>query len=66
MLSMSSLVVVGGVGSQAGLVVYSSTNGLVIPVAVLLGALMLKQKVGLRSGLGVVLGMVAMVLLSFS
>jgi hypothetical protein len=35
-------------------------------MAVVLGALLLKQKVSLRSGRGVALGMVAMALLSFS
>jgi drug/metabolite transporter (DMT)-like permease len=66
MLTMAALVVVGRVSSQAGLVVYPITNGLVIPVAVILGALLLKQKISARSGMGVVLGMIAMVLLSFS
>jgi len=65
-LTMIALVVVGRVSSQAGLVVYPITNGLVIPVAVVLGALLLKQKVSFRSGMGVALGMVAMALLSFS
>jgi hypothetical protein len=66
MFTMAALVLVGRVSSQAGLVVYPITNGLVIPVAVVLGALLLKQKISFRSGMGVVLGMVAMVLLSFS
>ena len=44
MLTMAALVVVGRVSSQAGLVVYPITNGLVIPMAVVLGALILKQK----------------------
>lgn len=66
MLTMAALVVVGRVSSQAGLIVYPITNGLVIPMAVVLGALLLKQKISFRSGMGVVLGMVAMVLLSFS
>jgi drug/metabolite transporter (DMT)-like permease len=66
MFTMAALVVVGRVSSQAGLVVYPITNGLVIPVAVVLGALLLKQKISIRGGIGVGLGMVAMVLLSFS
>ena len=66
MFTMAALVVVGRVSSQAGLVVYPITNGLVIPVAVVLGALLLKQKISIRCGMGVALGMVAMVLLSFS
>jgi drug/metabolite transporter (DMT)-like permease len=66
MLTMAALVAAGRVSSQAGLVVYPITNGLIIPVAVVLGALLLKQKISLRSGTGVVLGMVAMALLSFS
>lgn len=64
--TMAALVVVGRVSSQAGLVVHPITNGLVIPVAVVLGALLLKQTINFRSGMGVVLGMVAMVLLSLS
>ncbi len=66
MFTMAVLAVVGRVSSQAGLVVYPITNGLVIPVAVVLGALILKQKTSIRSGTAVVLGMAAMVLLSFS
>jgi len=66
MLTMAALVTVGRVSSQAGLIVYPITNGLVIPVAVVLGTLLLKQKIGFRSGIGVALGVVAMLLLSFS
>ena len=66
MLTMAALVVVGRVSSQAGLIVYPITNGLVIPVAVVLGALLLKQKISFRSGIGVALGIVAMLLLSFA
>ena len=43
MFTMAALEVVGRISSQAGLVVYPITNGLVIPVAVVLGALLLKQ-----------------------
>ena len=43
---------------------YPITNGLVIPIGVILGALILKQKFSLRSKLGVALGMAAMALLS--
>jgi drug/metabolite transporter (DMT)-like permease len=66
MLTMAALAAVGRVSSQAGLMVYPITNGLVIPVAVILGAVLLKQKISFRSGMGVALGMVTMVLLSFS
>jgi uncharacterized membrane protein len=66
MFTMAALLVVGRGSSQSGLVVYPITNGLVIPVAVVLGALLLKQKISIRGGVGVGLGMVAMVLLSFS
>ena len=66
MLTIAALVVVGRVSLQAGLVVYPITNGLVIPVAVVLGALLLKQEISLRSWMGVALGMGAMILLSFA
>jgi hypothetical protein len=44
-LTIAALVVVGRVSSQAGLIVYPITNGLVIPVAVVWEALLLKQKI---------------------
>lgn len=64
MLTMLALTAVARVSRQAGLIVYPITNGLVIPIGVILGALILKQKFSLRSKIGVALGMVAMALLS--
>jgi hypothetical protein len=63
MLTMLALVHVGRVSSQAGVVVYPITNGLVIPLGVLLGLLLLKQKIRLRTGIGVALGMTGLVFL---
>jgi drug/metabolite transporter (DMT)-like permease len=63
MLTMLALVQVGRVSPQAGVVVYPITNGLVIPVGVLLGLLLLKQKIQLRTGLGVAFGMAGLIFL---
>jgi multidrug transporter EmrE-like cation transporter len=64
MLTMLALAAVARVSRQAGLVVYPITNGLVIPLGVILGAFILKQRFSPRSKIGVALGMAAMVLLS--
>jgi len=64
MLTMIALTVMARVSNQAGLIVYPITNGLVIPVGVILGALILKQRFSMRSKIGVALGMGAMALLS--
>jgi drug/metabolite transporter (DMT)-like permease len=63
MLTMAALAVVGHVSSQAGVIVYPITNGLVIPIGVLLGAWLLKQHLNLRTAVGVVMGMAALALL---
>jgi drug/metabolite transporter (DMT)-like permease len=63
MLTMAALAVVGHVSSQAGVIVYPITNGLVIPIGVLLGAWLLKQHMHLRTALGVAMGMAALALL---
>jgi drug/metabolite transporter (DMT)-like permease len=63
MLTMLALVNVGRVSSQAGVIVYPITNGLVIPVGVLLGLLLLKQKIQFRTGVGVAFGMAGLVCL---
>jgi drug/metabolite transporter (DMT)-like permease len=63
MLTMLALVAVGRVSSQAGVIVYPITNGLVIPVGVLLGFLILKQKLQLRTGIGVAFGMAGLIFL---
>lgn len=62
-LTMLSLVVVAKNGGQAGVVVYPITNGLVIPIGVILGALLLNQPVRGRAAAGVVLGMAGLVCL---
>lgn len=61
MLTMLALVQVGRVSAQAGVIVYPITNGLVIPVGVLLGLLLLKQKIRLRTGIGVAFGMAGLI-----
>ncbi len=63
MLTMAALAVVTHVSSQAGVIVYPITNGLVIPIGVLLGAWLLKQHMHLRTALGVGMGMAALALL---
>jgi drug/metabolite transporter (DMT)-like permease len=64
MLTMAALSRVGRVSAQAGVIVYPITNGLVIPVGVLLGVILLKQSIQKRTAMGVVLGMAALALLS--
>ncbi|MEB2363868.1 MAG: hypothetical protein HUU41_16770 [Bryobacteraceae bacterium] len=63
MLTMLALVRVGMVSLQAGVIVYPITNGFVIPLGVLLGVLLLKQRIGLRAGAGVAFGMAGLVFL---
>jgi drug/metabolite transporter (DMT)-like permease len=63
MLTMLALVRVGRVSTQAGVVVYPITNGLVIPIGVLLGLLLLKERIRPRAALGVVCGMAGLVFL---
>jgi len=63
-LTIAALALVGRASSQAGLVVFPITNGLVIPLGVVLGAVLLKQRIRGRNWLGVALGTVAMVFLS--
>lgn len=63
MLTMAALAIVGHVSSQAGVIVYPITNGLVIPIGVLLGVWLLKEHMHLRTALGVVMGMAALTLL---
>jgi len=64
MLTMAALSQVGRVSGQAGVIVYPITNGLVIPVGVLLGVILLKQSIQKRTAVGVILGMAALALLS--
>lgn len=63
MLTIAALTAVGRVSSQAGIVVYPITNGLVIPSGVLLGRWILKERMDTRAVLGVVLGVAALVFL---
>jgi drug/metabolite transporter (DMT)-like permease len=65
-LTILALAAVARVSHQSGLIVYPITNGLVIPAGVLLGVLLLKQQVSLRTGVGVLCGMIALAILSLS
>lgn len=62
-LTMLALVSVAKHSGQAGVIVYPITNGLVIPIGVILGAVLLKQPVRGRAAAGVVLGMAGLVFL---
>jgi len=64
MLTMAALAVIGRVSSEAGVVVYPITNGLVIPVGVLLGVWLLKARIHSRTKIGIALAVVALVFLS--
>lgn len=64
LFTMLALQRMGRETTQAGVVVYPITNGLVIPVGVILGALLLGQKIGRRSSMGVALGMAGLLFLS--
>lgn len=64
MLTMGALAVVGQVSSEAGIVVYPITNGLVIPVGVLLGVWLLKERINKRTRIGIALAVVALLFLS--
>jgi drug/metabolite transporter (DMT)-like permease len=66
LLTMAALFAVGKVSAQAGVIVYPITNGFVIPLGVVLGAVILKQVIDGRRKLGVALGMAGLVLLSLS
>lgn len=64
MLTIAALYLVGRASAQAGLVVYPITNGLTIVTGVLIGSLVLHQKVATREKWGMACGVVAMALLS--
>jgi drug/metabolite transporter (DMT)-like permease len=64
MLTMFALQRVARESAQAGVAVYPITNGLVIPVGVVMGALFLGQRINRRSATGVALGMGGLVFLS--
>jgi drug/metabolite transporter (DMT)-like permease len=63
MLTMAALSVAGRVSPNAGVIIYPITNGLVIPIGVLLGVWLLNQKLAGRTVVGVALGMAALVFL---
>ena len=48
------------VSASAGVVVYPITNGLVIPIGVVLGMLILRQRSDCSTVVGIVLGMTAL------
>ena len=63
MLTIGALAHIGKVSKETGVIVYPITNGLVIPIGVILGIVLLKQRINLRTGLGVALGVLALVCL---
>ncbi|MDQ2949525.1 MAG: hypothetical protein M3Y27_26905 [Acidobacteriota bacterium] len=63
MLTMAALTAATNANANAGVVIYPITNGLVIPIGVLLGVWLLKQKLGRRTAVGVAVGMAALVFL---
>jgi drug/metabolite transporter (DMT)-like permease len=64
MLTMLALHRVSRVSLQPGVVVYPITNGLVIPIGVILGFLLLKQRVNGWAAAGIGFGMLGLILLS--
>jgi drug/metabolite transporter (DMT)-like permease len=64
LLTMAALAAVAKVSKQAGLIVFPITNGFVIPLGVVLGALILRQVIDGRRKIGVALGMAGVILLS--
>jgi drug/metabolite transporter (DMT)-like permease len=65
MLTMLALSQVSKTSAQTGVIVYPITNGLVIPVGVILGIVILRQHITRRTGVGVALGMCALLCLFF-
>jgi drug/metabolite transporter (DMT)-like permease len=63
MLTIAALAHIGRVSKETGVIVYPITNGLVIPVGVVLGVMILKQRVDRRTAVGVALGALALVCL---
>ena len=63
MLTIAALAMVAKTSHQTGVIVYPITNGLVIPTGVVLGAIILKQQVSVRTAVGVGVGIVALVCL---
>lgn len=65
MLTIVALSHIGKVSKETGVIVYPITNGLVIPGGVIWGVLLRKQHVDRRTGIGVALGVLALVCLFF-
>jgi drug/metabolite transporter (DMT)-like permease len=63
MLTMAALSVAGRASANAGVIIYPITNGLVIPIGVVLGVWLLNQKLAGRTAMGVAVGMAALVFL---
>ena len=65
-LTIWALAIVSNLSSQTGLVVFPITNGLPIPIGVVMGSVILKQKVTLRVACGVGLACIATTLLALT
>ncbi len=63
MLTMAALSVASHASANAGLIIYPITNGLVIPIGVMLGVCLLNQKLAGRTAVGVGFGMAALMFL---
>ncbi len=63
-LTILALSIVGHVSSNAGVVVYPISNGLAIPIGVLLGSLLLRQQISRRAWIGVALGAFSLICLA--
>jgi drug/metabolite transporter (DMT)-like permease len=63
MLTIAALAVIGKISKESGVIVYPITNGLVIPVGVILGVLLLKQHINRKTAIGVALGVIALICL---
>lgn len=61
-LTILALNMMSSVTASPGVIIYPITNGLVIPIGVLLGAILLKEKTNFNTATGVVLGIAALVL----
>jgi drug/metabolite transporter (DMT)-like permease len=64
LLTMAALAAIGKASRQPGLIVYPITNGFVIPLGVILGALILRQKITAYGQCGVAVGVLGLLLLS--
>lgn len=64
LLTMAALAAIAKVRADPGVIVYPITNGFVIPLGVVLGAIILHQTIDPRRKLGVAIGVAGLVLLS--